>query len=415
MPDSELTFPRLDISFALASAVASKQLSSKPDPLDEKIDTLLLDLSKSEPQHARSVLKSIATAIAPQLYLQAEKSWILATGTLSPTEAARIIAEQFLALGYQKTSVAIIQGESFINRLEELVQEGADLRDETGCSLIDYTEIPLSVLTNAPAEPITEALSEGAQIVITQMALPGSMALAAYGNQLTGASLPPKAAASIAAAAQMLSQRGQVHAGSQSNADQEVVIARTNNQGACYLDNLSETATSNFSLDSKLACTLPEISYESQWQVESSHKIRLESIECETSDETVKLAVTLPEKFRAEFKAQFANPHDYENWEKRLQSVASPEIKFLASKLATSDETEYFVTLESKQLSQLKSFTQQIELLSLASHGGPYLSVPASDAIREAHRYLELSISSRSALDTIEFQHQMRTVEDWMD
>lgn len=401
----------LELRFALASSVALKQLVKKPNPLDEKANCLLLDLRGTESEHAESALRTITTTLSPQLYLQADKTWIVSTGPISPSDAAKIIAEQFVTLGYKNVRLAVVQGEALTDRLEELAQARADLTDDTGTSLLDYKESPLSVLTNAPAAPIAEAMSDGAQIVLTQRALPGTMALGAYAGQLVGPSLPAESAASIASAADLLAQLGQIPI----TTDCEAVIAHTTSQGECFLENLSEVVPTDFLADRSISNTLPEVVYQSQWKADTKDRLCLDSIKSQIASDSLDLLVTVLEKFRLEFQVKFASGLQYDKWYTRLNNLISAGIDLTTSQFTESHVPKYLLSIESTNRSSLEALAQQIELLSFASQDGPHLKGSLISSIQKVFRNFEMAISSKTAEGLVEFQHQMRTVEEWID
>ncbi len=401
----------LQVDFASAPSAALANLVKKPDPLDERADCLLLDLRSAHAEHAKSALRTIAAVLAPQLYLQGEKSWIVATGPVAPIQAAKQIAEQFIALGHKNVRIAIIHGELLTEQLEDLAQAGANLTDEQGVSLLDYKVPPRSILTDTSAAPIAEALSAGAQVVLTQMARPGTMALGRYGSQMAGASLPLKAAAAVAASADLLLQLDSI----QTDSSSELLIAKTNSLGECLIENLNGNFSSNYDREQKLSGNLPDVGYESSWTANSQHCLLLEEIKGRVASESCKLLVELAGNYRLNFQTMGDDASNIAMWLHSIASLIPSEIGLKLTTLAIEDGKKYDISLESSKRTSLEAIASQIELICLPAHGGLQLDSSLSSCLSELTRSFEMEIFSGNSMKHVEFQQQTLTVEEWID
>lgn len=137
------------------------------EPTDDTIERACLDLRDDRPEVARSKLAAVAAAFAPRLHLQAGLKLLIATGELSPDEAARRVATALLAVGEGTASrIAVVRGEDVLGRLEELIQSDCVYR-QSSLSLVQERR-PVAVAWVAPPQELIErAFDQGAGVVIS--------------------------------------------------------------------------------------------------------------------------------------------------------------------------------------------------------------------------------------------------------
>jgi len=89
-------------------------------------------------------------------------------GGVNPADCADEILKHAVDLGIEKLKIAVVLGDDIHDRLDELVEAGAELNNmETGESIKSVKNKILSANVYFGAMPIVEALREGADIVIT--------------------------------------------------------------------------------------------------------------------------------------------------------------------------------------------------------------------------------------------------------
>jgi Acyclic terpene utilisation family protein AtuA len=89
-------------------------------------------------------------------------------GGVNPSDCADEILKHAVDLGIEKLKIAVVLGDDIHDRLDELVEAGAELNNmETGESIKSVKNKILSANVYFGAMPIVEALREGADIVIT--------------------------------------------------------------------------------------------------------------------------------------------------------------------------------------------------------------------------------------------------------
>ena len=89
-------------------------------------------------------------------------------GGVNPADCADEILKHAVDLGIEKLKIAVVLGDDIHDRLDELVDAGAELNNmETGESIKSVKNKILSANVYFGAIPIVEALREGADIVIT--------------------------------------------------------------------------------------------------------------------------------------------------------------------------------------------------------------------------------------------------------
>jgi hypothetical protein len=89
-------------------------------------------------------------------------------GGVNPVHCADEILEHAVDLGIERLKIAVVLGDDIHNRLDELVEAGAELNNmETGESIKSVKNKILSANVYFGAMPIVEALKSGADIVIT--------------------------------------------------------------------------------------------------------------------------------------------------------------------------------------------------------------------------------------------------------
>jgi len=89
-------------------------------------------------------------------------------GGVNPADCADEILKHAVDLGIEKLKIAVVLGDDIHDRLDELVDAGAELNNmETGESIKSVKNKILSANVYFGAMPIVEALREGADIVIT--------------------------------------------------------------------------------------------------------------------------------------------------------------------------------------------------------------------------------------------------------
>jgi hypothetical protein len=90
-------------------------------------------------------------------------------GGVNPEACARAVADAAQALGLGgKVKIGVVTGDDILPRLDELLERGVPLRDmDTGQPLADIRGRVLSANVYLGAWPVVEALSAGAQVVIT--------------------------------------------------------------------------------------------------------------------------------------------------------------------------------------------------------------------------------------------------------
>ena len=88
-------------------------------------------------------------------------------GGVNPVHCADEILEHAVKLGVEKLKIAVVLGDDIHDRLDELVEAGAELNNmETGESIKAVKHKILSANVYFGAEPIVEELQQGADIVI---------------------------------------------------------------------------------------------------------------------------------------------------------------------------------------------------------------------------------------------------------
>jgi hypothetical protein len=89
-------------------------------------------------------------------------------GGVNPEACANAVLEVAGELGINDLKVAVVLGDNIKDRLDELIDKGAELKNmETGESIIKYKDQVLSANVYFGAFPIVEALNDGADVVIT--------------------------------------------------------------------------------------------------------------------------------------------------------------------------------------------------------------------------------------------------------
>lgn len=89
-------------------------------------------------------------------------------GGVNPQACANAVLEVAKELGYNDLKVAVVLGDNIKDRLDELLDGGAELSNmETGESIVKYKDQVLSANVYFGAFPIVEALENGADVVIT--------------------------------------------------------------------------------------------------------------------------------------------------------------------------------------------------------------------------------------------------------
>ncbi len=72
------------------------------------------------------------------------------------------VAESF---GFKNLKIGVVLGDDILNRIDELIQLGIDLKNmETGESIITIKDRLLSANVYFGSQPIVEALKQGAQL-----------------------------------------------------------------------------------------------------------------------------------------------------------------------------------------------------------------------------------------------------------
>ncbi|QDT67538.1 hypothetical protein MalM25_04380 [Planctomycetes bacterium MalM25] len=140
------------------------------EPTDDSVERAYLDLRDDRPDVARSKLATVAAVFAPRLHLQAGLKLLIASGELSPDEAASHFAPALLAAGDRAASkIAVVRGEDVLGRLEELIQSGCVYR-QSGRSLVEERRPVVSAWAAAPSEALEEAFERGASVVVSHCA-----------------------------------------------------------------------------------------------------------------------------------------------------------------------------------------------------------------------------------------------------
>ena len=89
-------------------------------------------------------------------------------GGVNPVHCADEILEHAVKLGVEKLKIAVVLGDDIHDQLDELIKAGAELNNmETGESIKTVKDKILSANVYFGADPIVEALKQGADIVIT--------------------------------------------------------------------------------------------------------------------------------------------------------------------------------------------------------------------------------------------------------
>lgn len=109
----------------------------------------------------------VVTELAPDV---AEKRFkiISNAGGVNPEGCARAIVEGARARGVTDLKVAVVTGDDLLDRLDEILSAGAELRHmETGEPFTAIRDQIVSANAYLGAQPIAEALARGADIVVT--------------------------------------------------------------------------------------------------------------------------------------------------------------------------------------------------------------------------------------------------------
>ena len=89
-------------------------------------------------------------------------------GGVNPVACADAILEIASRLNLQNLKIAVVIGDNIIDSLDEIISKGCELNNmETGESILNYKDKMLSANVYFGAMPIVDALSKGADIVIT--------------------------------------------------------------------------------------------------------------------------------------------------------------------------------------------------------------------------------------------------------
>lgn len=89
-------------------------------------------------------------------------------GGVNPLSCAIEVKKVAESFGFKNLKIGVVLGDDILNRIDELIQLGIDLKNmETGESIITIKDRLLSANVYFGSQPIVEALKQGAQIVIT--------------------------------------------------------------------------------------------------------------------------------------------------------------------------------------------------------------------------------------------------------
>ena len=100
-------------------------------------------------------------------------------GGVNPQACRRAVAETIRKLGISGVKIGVVEGDDILADLKSLIDSGEEFRNmDTGEMLAPYVDKVMSANVYIGAEPIVEALQQGADIVITGRATDPSVVVA---------------------------------------------------------------------------------------------------------------------------------------------------------------------------------------------------------------------------------------------
>jgi Acyclic terpene utilisation family protein AtuA len=132
------------------------------------------DPNEGYPHDFLTVLESLLPALAAQPKLRI----VTNAGGMNPQACAAAAGHILARAGMPRLSVGVVSGDDIVGRLDDLQQNGCPLTNlETGESLSELRRPIASANAYLGAQPIAEALADGARIVITGRVADASLTL----------------------------------------------------------------------------------------------------------------------------------------------------------------------------------------------------------------------------------------------
>jgi hypothetical protein len=120
----------------------------------------------------------VLASLTPALVRQPQLKIVTNAGGVNPAACVRRAAEVLAAAGLANERVALVTGDDLLGRLDELQAAGCKLAHlDTGVPLADLPEPVVSANAYLGAQPIAEALGQGARIVVTGRVADASLTL----------------------------------------------------------------------------------------------------------------------------------------------------------------------------------------------------------------------------------------------
>ena len=380
------------IWFSQATSLTDALLSDEIKLTDIQTGAALLDLRHQQENAALGLLAKVAKNLGPALYLNRELLLVVATGTIDTQQAASTIASVIDPEVRKAIRLGRITGDSLLDQVEELASKDLFLTNKDGRNLIDHPEELLSVYAHTPPAVISDTFAEGVQIVLTQSASPGTMALGAYGASTESPTkvLMPKEAASIAAAGNMVCSPLRFEG---INLNARLAQAKVVSPAEVSILNVEydELTTEE---------DLPGLSYVVRWKL-ADGELRIDDIQANVKNQEITVTATFLEghEFTCMVKVE---ENQLPALESGLNKVSGVSLDAIGPKLVR-------LTSQSDKAS-LRKLVSRLELLL---HDLDLNREPNSlqDAIRPRTVEWNSSIPSESVL----FGQECRYLKDWLD
>ena len=378
--------------FSQATSLTNALLSQEIKLTDIQPGAALLDLRHQHEKTALGLLAKVAMSLGPALYLNREFLLVIATGTIDTQQAASTIAREIDPEVRKAIRLGRITGESLLDQVEELASKEMFLTNEDGRNLVDYPYEPLAVYAHLPSATISDTFAEGVQIVLTQSASPGTMALGAYGASAESPTkqLMPKEAASIAAAGNVVC----------SPLLFDGISLNTRLIQAKVISPAEVSLPSVDSDDLIIEEDLPGLSYTVKWKLHDN-ELRIDDVHTNVKNEAVAVTATFLDGY--EFTCMVnIEESQFSALESGINTISEVSLDVIGHKLAQ-------LTSQSDKA----SLQQQVSRTELLLHdlGLNYEPKSLQDAIRPRIQEWHSTIPREAVL----FGQECRYLKEWLD